>query len=49
MGVLAQMKFLNRDKDATGVVPIKIGFHYSSADKKWKVSIANKNEKGVVF
>lgn len=34
MGILAQMKLLNRDKDAIGVVPIKICFHYSSADKK---------------
>lgn len=34
MGILAQMKFLNRDKDAIGVVPIKICFHYSSAGKK---------------
>lgn len=37
MGILAQMKFLNlvnHDKDAIGVAPIKICFHYSSADKK---------------
>lgn len=47
MGILAQMKFLNRDKDATGVVPIKICFHYSSADKKWKVSMQIKMRRGL--
>lgn len=33
-GILAEMKFLKHDKDAIGVVQIKICFHYSLVNKK---------------
>lgn len=47
--ILAQMKLLKHDKDAIGVVQIKIGFHYSSVDMKWKSSVQMKMRRKSCF